>query len=222
MISIPRTTSPVMSDTSVKRKSLLNKFLTKTYFMIDACPPDIGGWSHGGTSFQILDTNRFENECLPKYFNHNKWSSFVRQLNFYGFQKLRGEPDLQMHTSSVRFAHEYFRKGQPELLSKIKRSTSQKPDTIEGSQIETMQRQIEILQKQVRYLEKTMDEKVEQARMSVTQGYKAHIRNLEISYGSTLNAIAQHLSGNNIHNSLVSSPVDTSQLVSYIRSNQDT
>jgi hypothetical protein len=188
---------------SAQRTPNFFSFLFKeTFHMINSCDPDVAGWSNGGTSFTIYDFKRLEDEYLPKYFNHSKSSSFQRQLNFYGFQKLRGEPDLQTHTESVRFAHEYFRKGRSDLLHKIQRSTAQPNNPavpqFEESQVEMMQRQIEKLQEKIKTMERTMDEKVEEVRAAVTKEYVAHIQQLEASYGSILEGIVHHLTATTV------------------------
>lgn len=57
-------------------------FLKKCYHMISTSPPDISSWSEDGQSFIIYDVNRFSSELIPTVYKHNKFPSFVRQLNF--------------------------------------------------------------------------------------------------------------------------------------------
>ncbi|GKB48478.1 heat stress transcription factor B-2b-like protein, partial [Tanacetum coccineum] len=59
-------------------------FLTKTYKLVDDNSiDDVISWNDDGTSFIVWNPSDFANDLLPKYFKHNNFSSFVRQLNTY-------------------------------------------------------------------------------------------------------------------------------------------
>jgi hypothetical protein len=69
-------------------------FLLKTFALVNDGPFDIVSWSPTGDSFIVKDHHRFSEEVIPKYFKHSKFSSFVRQLNFYGFRKVKSGSTL--------------------------------------------------------------------------------------------------------------------------------
>ena len=54
-------------------------------------------------------------QVLPRHFRHNKLTSFQRQLNLYGFQRISKGAD------AGRYFHPLFRRGRPDLLGSIKR-----------------------------------------------------------------------------------------------------
>ena len=112
--------------------------------MIDRCDPTIATWSEAGDNFVVKNVENFASSVLPQYFKHSNFSSFARQLNFYGFRKLKAEPiltaDYDARTACyVRFFHEKFQKGRPELLQYIKRATKsdmQSKDDVESLKME--------------------------------------------------------------------------------------
>lgn len=49
-------------------------------------------WLPHGRSFIIVDKESLAENVLPMYFRHSHMSSFTRQLNGYGFMKIRIGP----------------------------------------------------------------------------------------------------------------------------------
>jgi hypothetical protein len=97
--------------------------------MIDTCDSSVACWSNDGETFIVKNTDVFEKSVIPQFFKHSKFSSFVRQLNFYGFRKIKYadtikiDAKLEAETANFwRFRHEKFIRGKPELLIDIKRS----------------------------------------------------------------------------------------------------
>ena len=65
-------------------RSLPTPFLTKTYQLVDdQAIDDIISWNEDGSAFIVWNPTEFARDLLPKYFKHNNFSSFVRQLNTY-------------------------------------------------------------------------------------------------------------------------------------------
>jgi hypothetical protein len=145
-------------------------FLRKTYHMIDTCNPAIACWSDDGETFVVKDPVKFEQTIIPQFFKHSKFSSFVRQLNFYSFRKIkyvdtiRIDPKLEKETANYwRFRHENFRRGHPELLTEIKRMNGQKaPSTLKpGEKIDvdkSTNREVQVLKKRIDEMHKNIDQ----------------------------------------------------------------
>ncbi|KAI3793033.1 hypothetical protein L1987_35645 [Smallanthus sonchifolius] len=98
----------------VAARSLPTPFLTKTYQLVeDKAIDDVISWNEDGSTFIVWNPTEFAKDLLPKYFKHNNFSSFVRQLNTYGFRKVM--PDRW------EFSNDCFRRGEKQLLCDIQR-----------------------------------------------------------------------------------------------------
>lgn len=96
------------------RKPTPPPFLAKTYMLVeDPTTDDIISWNSDGTAFVVWRPQEFATDLLPTLFKHNNFSSFVRQLNTYGFRKIA--------TSRWEFCNDKFQKGCKERLCEIRR-----------------------------------------------------------------------------------------------------
>ncbi|KZT68659.1 hypothetical protein DAEQUDRAFT_313923 [Daedalea quercina L-15889] len=116
-----------------------NNFVTKLYQMInDPKSAQFIQWTELGTSFVVSNVGEFSRTILGSHFKHNNFSSFVRQLNMYGFHKINRTPRAQRTSADVQtweFSHHKFLRGRPDLLEEIKRKALE-PDPATKHRVE--------------------------------------------------------------------------------------
>lgn len=91
-------------------------FPRKLYEILDNESEDTISWTESGHSFVIKDMETFVTSVLMKYFRHQKFSSFQRQLNLYGFRK------ISKGTETGAYCHEFFARDQTDKLRLVRRT----------------------------------------------------------------------------------------------------
>ncbi|KAF4357062.1 heat stress transcription factor A-5 [Cannabis sativa] len=129
-------------------------FLLKTYDMVDDSATDeIVSWSASKNSFVVWNPPEFSRLLLPTYFKHNNFSSFIRQLNTYGFRKIDPE--------KWEFHNDDFVKDQKHLLKNIHRrkpihSHSNPQGSLPDSERAALDEEIEKLSREKSQLEENI------------------------------------------------------------------
>lgn len=95
-------------------------------------------WSDDGQSFLLLDAYKFTDDILLKFFKHKNISSFIRQLNKYGFNKVKPtvEKTKKYGTFFCEYSNDFFIRGREDLLCNIRRKNlrnDKKMDAAEDS-----------------------------------------------------------------------------------------
>ncbi|KAG6407114.1 hypothetical protein SASPL_130096 [Salvia splendens] len=157
-------------------------FLLKTYEMVDdSLTNAVVSWSRTSHSFVVWNPPEFARDLLPKYFKHNNFSSFVRQLNTYGFRKV--DPD------QWEFANEEFIRGQRHLLKNIHRRKPVHSHSGNGNAAPVTDSEREEFEKEIEKLKQervSLETEVERYREE-NRGYEHDLRSL----GQTLHTIDQ-------------------------------
>lgn len=102
-------------------------------------------------SFAIKDPGSFSEVIMPQFFSRNKFTSFVRQLNFYGFRKMKRN-DIRINPmteaserNTWRFRHEKFVRGKPEFLAELRRSRNRTSSGDDVHQLKTLKSEVDDL-----------------------------------------------------------------------------
>ncbi|ORZ15028.1 hypothetical protein BCR42DRAFT_353050 [Absidia repens] len=135
--AIPSSSQTLISSTQGQRPAAMQKnvapFLNKVYNMVnDPSSDELIRWAADGKSFFVVRHEDFARSVLPRFFKHSNFSSFVRQLNMYGFHKV---PHLQhgvLHSDNEseqwEFSNPHFQRNQPDLLLLVTRKKGRETD----------------------------------------------------------------------------------------------
>ncbi|CAD1479579.1 unnamed protein product [Heterotrigona itama] len=108
------------------------RFPQKLWRIVNECRSGAIRWSLNGNTI-LLDYKKFQEQYLDagnSIFKTKNITSFIRQLNLYGFRKVTShnrDPICNSQNPDVHeFLHENFRTGRPDLLSRVYRKTAGK------------------------------------------------------------------------------------------------
>jgi hypothetical protein len=125
--------------------------------------------------FVVKDPEMFATQVIPQYFDHNKFSSFARQLNFYGFRKMQSKPirnsDYDAGAAKhVTFYNENFKRGRCDLLKKIQRSTRGNgvgPGQDHSREIQMLRDHVSTLEQRVQDVQTQMEERLRRLELDM-------------------------------------------------------
>mmetsp|Transcript_6498 Transcript_6498/g.13388 ORF Transcript_6498/g.13388 Transcript_6498/m.13388 type:complete len:419 (+) Transcript_6498:236-1492(+) len=110
---------PPFDDSITLEARSKQAFPLKLYRMLERAErngqDDIISFIDDGKAFAIHKPRAFETDIMPSYFNSHRMSSFQRQLNIYGFERINDG------IQKGAYRHKFFVKGKNDLLDKIKR-----------------------------------------------------------------------------------------------------
>jgi len=156
---------------TTKSKGIVNVqlFIRKAFAMINECDPNIACWTNEGDKFVVKNKEVFAAQVIPQYYDHNNYSSFTRQLNFYGFTREQSMTikvtDLNsLAVGQETFYHQHFQRDRPDLLKNLQRRSTdsknskkrKKARTDGGADVSFLQGRVEAMEETAKEMLTTM------------------------------------------------------------------
>ncbi|KAI7892381.1 uncharacterized protein EV154DRAFT_462673 [Mucor mucedo] len=134
------TTTATTIPRRVSSQRSVPAFLHKLFSMVnDGSNTHLIRWAKDGNSFLVQGHEEFAQSILPRFYKHNTFASFVRQLNMYDFHKVphlhQGVLIAADNTENEvwEFSHPQFKRDRPDLLTSVTRKRNRDrenaPDT---------------------------------------------------------------------------------------------
>ncbi|ORE19177.1 hypothetical protein BCV71DRAFT_178091 [Rhizopus microsporus] len=141
--SIPQlSTSTLTTPHKLTSQRSVPAFLHKLFNMVnDPSTDHLIRWSAEGTSFLVEGHEEFARTVLPRFYKHNTFASFVRQLNMYDFHKI---PHVKQGVLINRdnsnneiweFSNSHFQRSRPDLLVLVTRKRNRDRDETDSEQV---------------------------------------------------------------------------------------
>ena len=107
--------SPRARGLEIVKRTKEGPFLIKLWQMLatDAHESTIA-WTPDGLGFEVKAQKNLASDVLPRYFRHNRFASFQRQLNYFGFKRV----------GRAIYTHDLFQRDAPEGVLQIRRNAN--------------------------------------------------------------------------------------------------